>query len=424
MLDSLKGTWYGQTANAFQRTYIDMLERGAYAEMYRHIRQIRQVLEEYLPKLVNLASKCEQLPEQLNYDLYCAPWNTFSENITYNYGYLYFDEDYVNQINIVCDEIYDKNRSAKLVLDNIMQECEGLIDFTEEKKMNDEIYRKINRIQNFRQAYNEFAAEIRKLDDEIAECFQYITANCMVDDLPQSTTRTAVIPQTITKVEEIPPESGWNAMVEAFMDTWMGEATTTASVLASQMLSQAFVYKTAIDMKCRNLTLEESIQESEEFAKGYVQSVPKVLGETAEGMLNIPSAIKELPDTISEIWKLIDEYGIKTVADGILEATEESIKKVLTEDVVNGTARSRGEVTGRTVIAVAEVVLSVKGLKDWLAKKGKSSTGLKSGPVTINPNEIRFSQSSVNGSVEIVESMKRNGWAGDPIDVVQMPDGV
>ncbi len=41
----------------------------------------------------------------------------------------------------------------------------------------------------------------------------------------------------------------------------------------------------------------------------------------------------------------------------------------------------------------------------------------------INPNEIRYSQTSVNGSTEIIEDMKINGWHGDPIDVVIMNDG-
>ncbi len=41
----------------------------------------------------------------------------------------------------------------------------------------------------------------------------------------------------------------------------------------------------------------------------------------------------------------------------------------------------------------------------------------------LNPNKIRFSQSSVNGSQEIIESMAKNGWVGDPIDVVKMADG-
>ena len=46
------------------------------------------------------------------------------------------------------------------------------------------------------------------------------------------------------------------------------------------------------------------------------------------------------------------------------------------------------------------------------------------GSETINPQEIRYSQSSVNGSSEIIDSMKKNGWKGDPIDVVEMPDGI
>ena len=41
----------------------------------------------------------------------------------------------------------------------------------------------------------------------------------------------------------------------------------------------------------------------------------------------------------------------------------------------------------------------------------------------INPYDIRFSQSSVNGADSIQASMKSNGWKGDAIDVVNMPDG-
>ena len=42
---------------------------------------------------------------------------------------------------------------------------------------------------------------------------------------------------------------------------------------------------------------------------------------------------------------------------------------------------------------------------------------------SINPDEIRFSQSSVNGANEIINSMKVNGWKGEAIDVVMMTDG-
>jgi hypothetical protein len=48
---------------------------------------------------------------------------------------------------------------------------------------------------------------------------------------------------------------------------------------------------------------------------------------------------------------------------------------------------------------------------------------LKNDNRNIDPNKIRYSQTSVNGSSEIVESMRKDGWKGDPIDVVVMSDG-
>ena len=48
----------------------------------------------------------------------------------------------------------------------------------------------------------------------------------------------------------------------------------------------------------------------------------------------------------------------------------------------------------------------------------------KGNSYSVNPNEIRYSQSSVNGSEEIIASMKKSGWNGAPIDIVEMPDGI
>ena len=42
---------------------------------------------------------------------------------------------------------------------------------------------------------------------------------------------------------------------------------------------------------------------------------------------------------------------------------------------------------------------------------------------SIDPDVIKFSQSSVNGAGELTASMKASGWLGDPINVVKMPDG-
>ena len=41
---------------------------------------------------------------------------------------------------------------------------------------------------------------------------------------------------------------------------------------------------------------------------------------------------------------------------------------------------------------------------------------------TLNASTIRFSQSSVNGVGQIVDSMAANGWQGGPVTVVQMAD--
>ena len=42
---------------------------------------------------------------------------------------------------------------------------------------------------------------------------------------------------------------------------------------------------------------------------------------------------------------------------------------------------------------------------------------------SVDPNTIRFSQSSVNGAGDLTKSMQANGWKGEAIDVVKMGDG-
>ena len=51
-------------------------------------------------------------------------------------------------------------------------------------------------------------------------------------------------------------------------------------------------------------------------------------------------------------------------------------------------------------------------------------SGMFGNVMKINPNIIRFSQTSVGGADKISESMMKEGWKGSPIDVVKMPDGL
>ncbi len=92
-------------------------------------------------------------------------------------------------------------------------------------------------------------------------------------------------------------------------------------------------------------------------------------------------------------------------------------------DVIGGlTVLATGYVSSRSPVSIKSDKSNTKSnIKSNVKSNVKQTTNGKG--TTVNPNEIRFSQSSVNGAKEITESMKAKGWVGDPIDVVKMPDG-
>ena len=65
-----------------------------------------------------------------------------------------------------------------------------------------------------------------------------------------------------------------------------------------------------------------------------------------------------------------------------------------------------------------------------------ATTGVKNIKTSsLNPDDIRFSQTTVSYNKidrktgkkftydDLVDNMKKDGWKGDPVDVVKMPDG-
>ncbi len=88
-----------------------------------------------------------------------------------------------------------------------------------------------------------------------------------------------------------------------------------------------------------------------------------------------------------------------------------------------------GESTATSNIAKADLAVADTGkAADAAASIEKIATSpvddiMKTEVASISPNEIRFSQSSVNGVNEITKSMETNGWVGEPVDVVKMSDG-
>ena len=123
----------------------------------------------------------------------------------------------------------------------------------------------------------------------------------------------------------------------------------------------------------------------------------------------------DAPDCLKDCQAKVDEYN-KTISAVIHDPF------LLVEGLcqnINDTYEEKGicYVTGYAVGEVAQLILLKKA-----GDKLKSIKGVRQ-PVSVNANEIRFSQSSVNGADEIISSMKANGWKGDPIDVVKMSDG-
>ena len=134
---------------------------------------------------------------------------------------------------------------------------------------------------------------------------------------------------------------------------------------------------------------ESFIPRADAFTKTGKAS--KVLGNGI-----VESGLKHLDNVADGIKKLVKK------ADDAIDLEKHLPKKLLKEEA---------EAFAKKADKVADDVVE------------DAAKAIKSGTATINTNDIRFSQSSVNGASEIIDSMKAKGWDGDPIDVVRMPDG-
>ncbi|WP_231130770.1 hypothetical protein [Granulibacter bethesdensis] len=87
-----------------------------------------------------------------------------------------------------------------------------------------------------------------------------------------------------------------------------------------------------------------------------------------------------------------------------------------------------------TVVGQPGVQVKGYGGQTALTEVGVTRVGdgpLPTGYQTLDPTEISFSQATVSGQMsngmsfdEFVAVLRRDGWKGDPVDVVNMPDGV
>ena len=124
-----------------------------------------------------------------------------------------------------------------------------------------------------------------------------------------------------------------------------------------------------------------------------------------------------------------------TVVGGAIGARTEGLWSVAAPVVRGGTAavaaaasRASGALTSGARAAAATAAQPGRdggggrgrpGAGQLLRLGGEGVSAVNSVPAST----VRFSQSSVNGVAEIEASMRANGWVGDAIDVVRMPDG-
>ncbi|MFD2307369.1 T7SS effector LXG polymorphic toxin [Enterococcus termitis] len=152
----------------------------------------------------------------------------------------------------------------------------------------------------------------------------------------------------------------------------------------------------------------------------------KFVGKLAEGLNAFKTAAKAT--TLSKLGKITNviNKGLK-YGDDVVKAVATKLKNIpvpLMDEIAlagGGSVKVFGKGTIDDYMKMAKSNFSKgSGAVDDVAKK---ASGLGKNIENVNPSEIRFSQTSVNGSDEIIASMKANGWKGDPIDVVRMPDG-
>ncbi|EPY2303520.1 hypothetical protein LAV35_10270 [Clostridium sporogenes] len=161
------------------------------------------------------------------------------------------------------------------------------------------------------------------------------------------------------------------------------------------------------------------------YSAGYLGGTflgTKGLDKIAKGVKGLISGgkaatINSLDDIaiygLNSLDDIIEKAGIKSVDDltRIGVTSSEDLAKLGVNSVDDLARLGINNIDELSKLGILPEDLSKAGIK-----------GVRQ-PVSVNANEIRFSQSSVNGADEIISSMKANGWKGDPIDVIKMSDG-
>ena len=146
--------------------------------------------------------------------------------------------------------------------------------------------------------------------------------------------------------------------------------------------------------------------------------------------LDVPSFGRVVLNTL----KNVGEGGVQGFADVAHSLVQMQSPLTVPEFQVFKTPNAGDDPTGFAAFTAGRVLLpglatEGAGSAASLGRAGRAASVLEredssaSAAQFLAPGSVRLSQSSVNGVGRIASSMRANGWVGDAIDVVRMPDG-
>ncbi|WP_240520117.1 hemagglutinin repeat-containing protein [Enterobacter roggenkampii] len=133
------------------------------------------------------------------------------------------------------------------------------------------------------------------------------------------------------------------------------------------------------------------------------------------------------------------EAIMKGLDDGSI-TRDAAITAIVNESGKDGKPKKSWDEVAQTydrVMQVHDIASALIGVKMAIdgSTSGKIASNTKKEPVTLNANDVRLSQNTVSFNKterdtkqkytydDLVTSMRKDGWKGDPVDVVTMPDG-
>ena len=135
-----------------------MLQEGEYAAFLKHVRGMKEVMEESIPRLRRLQQMVVELPTA--YGLPCdeeAPET------------LRLDEEAVARYHELSDELIERKYHFYEEMTSVMDGCEGLVDFSEDRRELEKLLDEIQQMKTYKRMLDEYADEMRRMDNWMVE---------------------------------------------------------------------------------------------------------------------------------------------------------------------------------------------------------------------------------------------------------------